>query len=121
MDERLENAYNFSNYKLTLASEIKTLKLKLKDQLIHSDKGGTFHISMELITNMVSLETIGKTSNVILLDINENPILIEDIKIFRETISEKYFSALNEYYTNITEMRKKRSVKAIVGEVNEGV
>jgi len=119
MDERLQNAYNFSNYRLTLDATIKVNKLALKNQLIYSKAGGSFVITPELISFVYNLEQMGKTS-VVLLDHKENPVRIEDVKEFRETISDQYFSALNEYYVKTVELRKQRSVKAIVGDEDNG-
>lgn len=116
MDERLEKAYNFSNYRLTLESKIKTLKLKLKEQLLYSINGGVFEINLELINYLNLLE---QQQNVILLDQKENPILFKEIEEFRQTVQQKYHAALNEYYTGMTELRKLRSVQAVVNGPSE--
>ncbi len=119
MDERLEHAYNFSNYRLTLDSKIKVLKLKLKEQLTISVNGGVFEINLELLNYLTSLVAEGKDTNVILLDQKENPILFKEIKEFQETTRGKYHAALNDYYMGMTELRKQRSVQAIVNGPTE--
>jgi len=113
MDERLERALEFSNYRVTLHQQLETLKFKMRNGLTHSCNGGTFHISQELIGFCNSLILDEQTESV-LLDINELPILIPDLPEFYEEIYSKYFETLNEYSAEYEKLRKARKVAAIV-------
>ena len=118
MDERLQKAYEFSNYRLTLDNEIKQLKIWLTTQLTHSVNGGAFLIDRELISFVHTMQQMKQTS-AILLDTKQNPIVIENIDEFFTQITEKYFGTMNEYHSKMMDLRKKRNVKALV-EVDNG-
>ena len=113
MDKRLEQALQFSNYRITLFQQLKTLKLKVANRLMYSHNGGTFKINRELISFCYSLLNDDQTETV-LLDVNETPILIDDLLQFTDNIYSKYFETLNEYHTEYEELRKSRSVDKIV-------
>jgi len=113
LDSRLEKALQFSNYRTTLYAQLETLKLKTQNDLMYSHNGGTFKISRELISFCHTL--IGDDqSDTILLDVNDLPILISDLKTFTDDIYSKYFEAMNEYYVEYEKLRKARKVSAIV-------
>lgn len=120
MDERLQSAYNFSNYRITLDAERKMAKIKLKERLIYSfndennpNNNGVFTISPELINFVYNLEQMGKEAGV-LMDQNELPVQIDDLKAFRIRITDRYFEAMNDYNSKILELKNKRSVKALI-------
>ena len=113
MDSRLEKALQFSNYRTTLYAQLETLKLKTQNDLMYSHNGGTFEITRDLISFCHAL--IGDDqSDTILLDVNDLPILISDLKTFTDDIYSKYFEAMNEYYVEYEKLRKARKVSAIV-------
>jgi hypothetical protein len=49
-----------------------------------------------------------------LIDINDNPILVEDLQEFRDIIFEKYFTATQEYYNEYQKIKKSRTVNSLV-------
>ena len=51
---------------------------------------------------------------IVLLDVNENPILIENLYEFNEIAKEIYSGGINGYYQEFEELRKARSVEKIV-------
>jgi hypothetical protein len=55
-----------------------------------------------------------RSENVVILDANENPILIENLVEFREEIFDRYFSATFEYHEEYTKIKKSRSVETLV-------
>lgn len=113
MDERLDNALKFANYRTTLQQERESLQLKLNEQLIYGFNGGVFHITPELIsfTNVL----LRKTSTAVLLDHNDLPIEIEDLEEFVDEILSRYVEATNEYYEAYNKIKKARSVKHVLG------
>jgi len=113
VDKRLEQALQFSNYRITLFQQLKILKLKVANRLMYSHNGGTFRINRELISFCYSLLNDDQTETV-LLDVNDTPILIDDLLQFTDDIYSKYFETLNEYHTEYEKLRKARSVEKIV-------
>lgn len=114
MDERLEQALQFSKYRQTLFLEKRRLQEKLSNDLIIIHNGGKFTISRNLIVFLNLIIPDEGTNSVVLLDDNNNPILVEDLAKFRTDISSLYFSVINQYYMDFEDLKKKRTVKAIV-------
>lgn len=110
MDERLEKAYSYANFKIAQNAERDLMKLKFANSLKYSKHGGVFTISIELI-NFINSVT---DESVILLDDNQIPILITNVLEFKEEITSTYFESLNSYYTQYEEFRKKRNIKSLL-------
>jgi hypothetical protein len=56
----------------------------------------------------------GRTENVPILDINNNPILISNLETFKDEIFDRYFSVTLEYYEEYKSLKKKRSVEKLI-------
>ena len=93
MDERLQKALDFSNYRQTLSIQRKTLKEKINAKLTYGCNGGLFKIDRSLITFVQMLIDQGRVENIPLIDVNENPILIPNLNDFRDEILDRYFTA----------------------------
>jgi len=111
----LVKAYNFGNYMAVIQNQIKLAKHKMKKQLRYAMNGGIFDITPEFIIHMKSYADQGIYRSVF-IDINENPILIEDLEEFFQTVIEIERTVLNEYYEEITAIRKKRSLMEFLDE-----
>jgi hypothetical protein len=114
MDPRLENALTFANYNLTLERE----KLQAKEnfrigRVIYRNKG-QFTITVELLSYCKILIDSDNTEDVVLIDDNENPILIEDLTEFYQLILSQYSIVCNDYYERFSSLSKKRNVEDIV-------
>ena len=57
-----------------------------------------------------------RTSGVILLDANENPVLVDDLEEFRDEIFRRYFEATNEYFEQHQKIKKSRSVEKLISQ-----
>lgn len=113
MDERLERALEFGNYMIALENQKRILKEKYKEQLIYYHNKGQFTITTNFITFLQTLINLKQTET-ILIDDNEEPVSIEDLKkFFVETLS-VYFQATNDYHTEYAKLSLTRSVKSIV-------
>lgn len=110
MDDRLQKALDFSNYRITLFQQKENIKLKVDTILTHAVNGGIFKSSPELITFVNLIKNMGHTS-VVLLDKNNNPIEITNLDDFQNNLLSKYFEATNYYHSEYTKLRKARSVK----------
>lgn len=114
MDERLKQALDFANYRQTLAIQRKSLKEKMQAKLTYGYNGGIFKIDQTLISFVNFLCYEGRTEGVVLLDLNENPILIDDLEKFKIEILDRYFSVIFEYQEEYDKIKKSRSVEKLV-------
>lgn len=111
----LLKAYNFGNYARTIHNQINLAKLKMRKQLKYAVNGGIFEITPEFIIHVKSYSDQG-IYRAVFLDINDNPILIEDIELFFQTIIEQERQVLNQFYEDITEIKAKRSLMNFLDE-----
>ena len=114
MQEPLKKALEFANYQQTLSIQKKSLKEKIKARLTYGFNGGLFHIDQTLLTFVELLCLKGRTAGVVLIDSNENPVLIEDLELFRDEIFERYFETTNEYFESYQNIKKSRSVEKLL-------
>lgn len=114
MDQQLQKALEFSNFQQTFSVKLKTLREKIDGKLTFGYNGGLFKIDRPLLTFVQSLCQAGRSENVILLDSNNNPILIENLEELKEEIYDRYFTSMNEYYNEYTALKKSRSVQRIL-------
>lgn len=116
MDERIEKALSYSNYKLSLQNQRENLKTKLTEQLVYAINGGLFDITQELISFVSVLSS--KTETAVLLDKNKTPIQIESLSDFLDEILSRYISASNTYFSEYEKIKKVRSIKQLI-EIEE--
>ena len=114
MDERLQKALDFSNYRQTLSIQRKTLKEKINARLTYGCNGGLFKIDQSLITFVQMLIDQGRIENVPIIDVNENPILIVNLNEFRDEILDRYFSATYEYLEEYQKIKSSRTVEKLL-------
>lgn len=118
MDNRLETALKLSNYNVSLQAQKENLRLRVARLLLYSIGGGTFKISQELIGYVHSCIERDE-EDTILLDQNNIPILITDLKEFEKNITERHREALLEYYQEYTKFKRARNVQDLTGFKNE--
>ena len=106
--ENLEKALSFANYQFTLTKQRKLLAEKFKENTVLAYNGGLFQITPEFIAGMKTTRTT------YVLDMNGNPIKIDDLDEFILRSQETYESAINSYGEEFAALRTKRNVKAIV-------
>jgi hypothetical protein len=114
MDERLKQALDFSNYQQTVSIQIKQLKERFDAKLTLGYNGGLFKIDRSLISFVQMLIDQDRSENVPFLDLNQNPVLIENLNDFRDEILDRYFSGMLEYYSEYDRIKKSRSIKKLV-------
>ena len=113
MDERLAKALEFSNFRKSLQNQKEQMKLRAKNQLILSTAGGIFTVDRSLISFVKILMDAGY-DGAVLLDNNENPIRIENLKKFYDDAFLIYFKVLNTYHENWEKIKKQRSVQGTI-------
>ena len=114
MDDRLSKALEFANYRQTLAIQRKTLKEKIDAKLTYGHATGIFKIDRSLITFVQMLIDLKRVENVPLLDINETPILVPDLLVFRDEILDRYFTATYEYHEEYQKIKSSRTVEKLL-------
>jgi hypothetical protein len=113
MDERLKQALDFSNYTNTLNDAKRIMIEKYKSNLVMLYKGGQFNCTRELVnfcSNMLHLER----DDLVVLDENNQPVLVENLKDFAEKVQDTYLSASYEYYNEYKLLIKNRSIEGLV-------
>lgn len=116
MDDRLQKALDFANYRITLFNTKENIKLKVDSMLNHATNGGMFKVTLELI-NFTKLLIDMDQNVVVLVDVNGNPIEIVDIQKFHKDLLSKYFQATNYYYTEWTKVKGARALKDLFPDV----
>lgn len=111
--DKLKEATEFSNYRMTLSNQISILNAKTTQLLYYSVNGGTFYIDRPLISFVDTLINRGY-SEAVLLDINDIPVRIGKLDEFFDKIMSRYFESVNEYHNEYEKIKKLRSVKKIV-------
>jgi hypothetical protein len=114
MDSKLEKALEFTNYHLTLEKEKHQARESFNGSCLFYKNKGTFRISYNLITFCKILVDNNQSQNIVLIDENEDPILIENLIEFYNEILEIYLFESKNYYEKYSSLTKKRSVEDIV-------
>lgn len=114
MDERLEKALEFSNYMVTLNNQKRLLNEKYQEDLLYFHSGSQFTVTKELVTFVGMLVDKEQDGDIVLIDDNGIPCLVSNAEEFLDDIMNIYFSASNNFYSKYIELKKKRSVEALV-------
>ena len=113
MDERLQKALDFVNYKQTLNNQLHKLRIKTEGMCMIAENGGKFTVGRELICFLDYLVRTG-LSDAVLMDDNKSPIRITDTSAFLKKVTDRYFEVMNDYFVEAQTIKKSRSVKSII-------
>lgn len=113
MDERLKQAFDFSNYMITLSNQKRILAEQYKNDLMYYIGGGQFTVTQQLISFCQSLLQL-KQTEAVLVDDSNFPIEIENLEEFTKSIVNVYFSASNRYLTEYNALKQNRTVQGII-------
>ena len=113
MEERLQKALEFANYRQTLNNQLHKAKIKTEGMLTFAKNGGSFKVNQELISFLDYLVR-SKITKQTLLDANNIPVEIPNIKEFLKEITTRYFEVTNDYLKEYQTIRKARNVKTIL-------
>lgn len=114
MDEKVEKAFATANFMATLSNQRRIIQEEYKQNLLHYKNGATFKIDYSLISFIKTLIDLGNTENVVLVDSNNFPMIIENLESFLTEIIEKYLAATTQYATKFNEIKVKRKIIDIV-------
>jgi hypothetical protein len=113
MDERLEKALDYSNFRMILTTRQKNLKTLMENRLSLSYQGGLFKINKELISLLFVLMA-SELNEFIFIDSNDIPVLVTDVQDFAKTTMEKYRDALAQYYRDYQKLDQAREIRKVV-------
>lgn len=115
MDDKLEQALDFSNFMITFDNQKRVLKEKYQSDLVYYFNGGRFTATQELISFCQSLLNLEQTQT-ILIDNNGMPVAVEDLENFSFEIVNVYTTATNKYLTEYNKLKTNRSVEGIFND-----
>jgi len=113
MDNRLEQALDFSNFRMILLTRQKNLKVLMNNKLTLVYEGGIFKVNKELIS-FIDLVDRCNFKEFIFIDSNDIPILVKDIKEFQKAAFAKYESALNQYHKSYQKLSEARDIRKVI-------
>ena len=113
MDDKLLKAFEIANFMTTLANQKKVIHEEFQQNCVYFFNGATFKVSRELINFTKTLIDLGHTDSV-LIDDNNLPVDIPDLKAFLDTILSIYASATNSYQTQYQKVKDSRSVESLL-------
>jgi len=114
VEEKIKKAFDAANFMTVLAAQKKILREEYYQSLVYYQNGGVFSVNKELINFTKTLIDLNNHGDVVLIDDNDTPILIEDLKKFLDNILSMYSSATNSYYNKISELRRNRTIEKII-------
>lgn len=118
MDQRLNDALEFSNYRLTLANHKKNLRLRAEALQVVSHSGGMFRASPDIITWLDFVIGTG-AEQYVLVDQNDQPVLINDLAALRDRLFDAYTKSMNLLHVEYEKIKRARTVQKIVGAPDE--
>lgn len=113
MEDRLQQALAFANYKQTLNNQLHKSRIRAEGQLMFAEAGGKFTINQELICFFDYLTRTGLKEATV-LDDNKSPVAIVDTSAFLKKITTRYFEVTNDYLQEAKTIKKSRDVKSIL-------
>jgi hypothetical protein len=113
MEKRLEQALDYSNFRLVLATRQENLKVLLKNRLIISYNGGFFDVNINLISFLNALIDAGEMEFVF-IDKNDVPILVDDLPKFLSECLERYKDAIYKYHSGYEKLQQARDIRKVL-------
>lgn len=118
MDEQIKRAFEAADFMSVLSSQKNILKEEFSQSLCYYHNGGSFTLSKELITFVKLLLDANQLDNVVLIDNNNIPINVVNLKDFFDEILSLHIQAINLYYTQYNLLIKNRKVESLV-DIND--
>lgn len=113
MDERLEKALEFANYRTTLSNQKRNIRTRMQVLQSVQYNNGSFLADERTISFTSALLSAGKDSAIV-VDTKDNPIDIDDLKEFLDILISAYIEATNEYKSQMDKIKRARNIKKIM-------
>lgn len=114
MDEKVKKAFETAELMAVLASQKNILREEFKQSLVHYQNGGSFTLTKDFLNFVKLLLDSNQLEDVVLIDDNDIPVVVSDLKAFFEKILSQYTESVNEYYTKYNLLIKTRKVESII-------
>jgi hypothetical protein len=105
MEKSLESIIKKSDRLLSVKIKRQVLRERFDADITFGFNGGIFKIDPQLISYVNTLLSLGKQQNIILLDVNKNPIVVEHLLQFQQDILDRYFMALGRYNAGYQDLK----------------
>jgi hypothetical protein len=113
MDVMLEKAVKVANFMATLTNQRKLAFEEFKQSTIYYNNGASFTITPSFISYINTLVSRGLESAVV-IDDNNVPAAVDNLKEFLDKIVIIYFEAANKYASKYNELKTKRKVEDLI-------
>ncbi len=113
MDQRLKEALEYSNYRLTLSTHKKNIRLRAEAILLVSDSGGMFRSTDQLIL-WIDYLIRSQIEQYVLLDTNDQPILVKDLPALRNRLQDAHAKSMNLLHAENEKIKRARTVEKVV-------
>jgi len=112
MSNDLEKAYEFINFRTTITNQKHLLLTQVEEKLTCYINGGIFRVEPGFIAFIGDILNSGYESAPI-LDVNNNPIMIEDLQEFKNNLLSSYMEVVYDYWHDWESIRTERDLKKI--------
>ena len=112
MDTDIEKAYKFVNYRVALMNQKHLLKVQTEERLNCYVSGGMFKADPGFIAFIGDLINSGHKSLPI-LDVNNTPIMIEDLQKFKDVLLSSYVEVVYAYWNDWMEIKDERNLEKL--------
>jgi len=116
MDPQVEKAYQVASIVATLSSQIRILNEEYNQTLLYYFNGGTFTANEQRLAFLFGLVN-KKIESIVLLDDNQTPILVDDIKSFTTELLARYKEATNLMYYKHKKIMTSKTIESILDNV----
>lgn len=113
MDEKIKQAFEAANFVATFSNQRRIIQEELNQKLVYYINGGTFKVTLELINFAKTALELGHSSDVVFIDQNKIPVLVNNVQSFLDDLLSVYFEAVNDYYKQYTDLKRLRQVENI--------
>lgn len=113
MDEKIKQAFETANFVATFSNQKRILQEELIQKLVYYTNGGTFKVTLELINFAKTALDLGHVEDIVFIDQNKLPILVNDVKSFLDDLLSVYFEAVNDYHRQYADLKRLRQVESI--------
>lgn len=113
MDDKIKQAFDTANYVATFSNQRRIIQEELNQKLVYYINGGTFKVTLELINFTKTALDLGHTTDVVFVDQNKIPVLVNDVRSFLDDLLSVYFESVNDYYRQYADLKRLRQVENI--------
>ena len=115
MDDRLQKALAFANYRLTLQTQRKNIDARVESMLLLNYNNHIFKVTQELIGYVSAQVTVNPKQVLYIEDSIGNTSAVEKSKDFLKSLLQTYNKALELKYKEQQKLKKARPTKTVVG------